>query len=85
MKIVKWMCGILLLLFGADLAFVGAAGSWESLTSGQPTGLILTLPTAALGVGLIWLGVRPFRGRTGKKAQEQVLSEREKAAREKAE
>lgn len=79
------MCGILLLLFGADLAFVGAAGSWESLTSGQPTGLILTLPTAALGVGLIWLGVRPFRGRTGKKAQEQVLSVREKAAREKAE
>lgn len=85
MKIVKWMCGILLLLFAAGLAFVGAAGSWESLTSGQPVGLILTLPTAVLGVGLIWLGVRLLRGRTGKKAQEQVLSEQEKAAREKAE
>lgn len=53
MKIVKWMCGILLMLIGADLVFLGAAGSWESLTSGQPVGLILMLPTAVLGAGLI--------------------------------
>ncbi|MDD7663028.1 MAG: hypothetical protein PUJ39_09585 [Eubacteriales bacterium] len=84
MKIVKWVCGILLLLFGADLVFVGAAGSWESLTSGQLVGLILTLPTAALGAGLIWLGIRLLRGRPGKMAQEQVPSKQEKAAREKA-
>ena len=84
MKIVKWVCGILLLLFGADLVFVGAAGSWESLTSGQLVGLILMLPLAAVGVGLLWLGIRLLRGRPGKKAQEQVPSKQEKAAREKA-
>lgn len=84
MKIVKWVCGILLLLLAADLVFVGAVGSWESLTSGQLVGLILMLPTAALGVGLIWLGVRLLRGRPGKKAQEHVPSEQEKAAQEEA-
>ena len=82
MKIVKWVCGILLMLIGADLVFVGAAGSWESLTGGQPAGLILMLPTATVGVGLIWLGVRLLRGRPGKKAQEQVPSEQEKAEEE---
>ena len=82
MKIVKWVCGILLLLSGAGLVFVGAAGSWEGLTSGQPVGLILMLHTAALGVGLIWLGVRLLRGRPGKKAQEQVPSDQEKTEEE---
>ena len=84
MKILKYVCGILLLLSGADLIFVGAAGIWESLTSGRLVGLILMLPTAALGVGLIWLGVRLLRGRPGKKAQEHVPSEQEKAAQEEA-
>ena len=84
MKILKYVCGILLLLSGADLIFVGAAGSWESLTSGRLVGLILTLPTAVLGAGLIWLGIRLLRGRPGKKAQEHVPSEQEKAAQEEA-
>ena len=84
MKILKYVCGILLLLSGADLIFVGAAGSWESLTGSQPVGLVLMLPTAALGAGLIWLGIRLLRGRPGKKAQEQVPPEQEEAAREKA-
>lgn len=82
MKIVKYVCCILLLLFGVELAFVGVTGSWESLTSGQPVGLILTLPTAVLGAGLIWLGVRLLRGRPGKKAQEQVPSDQEKTVEE---
>ena len=82
MKIVKYVCCILLLLFGVGLAFVGVAGSWESLTSGRPVGLILMLPTAALGAGLIWLGVRLLRGRPGKQAQERVPSDQRKTEEE---
>lgn len=83
MKAIKWMGGVLLLLLGAALTFVGAAGSWESLTSSQPVGLILMLPMAAIGAGLIWLGVRLLRGRSAKKAQVHVPSEQEKADQEK--
>lgn len=83
MKILKYVCGILMLLIGADLVFVGAAGSLESLTGSQPVGLVLMLPTAALGAGLIWLGIRLLRGRPGKKAQAHVPSEQEKADQEK--
>lgn len=84
MQVIKRVCGVLLLLLGGYLAFVGVAGSWESLTSGRPVGLILMLPTAALGVGLIWLGVRLLRGRSGKQVRKQASPEPEKAAREKA-
>lgn len=85
MKILKYACCILLLLFGADFFFVGAAGSWECMASGQPAGLVLMLPMAAGGVGLIWLGVRLLRGHPVQKTQEPVLSEQEKAAKRKAE
>lgn len=85
MKILKVVCCILLLLFGAGFFFIGAAGGWESLASGQPAGLVLMLPMTAVGVGAIWLGFRLLRGHPGKKAQEPVRSEQEKAARRKAE